>query len=341
MASKGSLWEWAERYAAQVDSYIYNDLVHGDPEYVYKAALHIIQAGGKRVRPLIVLASARMLGGHAAEARALPLAAAVEVFHTFTLIHDDIMDEDEIRRGVPTVHVAYGVPTAILAGDLLHSLSYRAILDAGRLGMSPEAVRDALDALVEAAVRVSRGQGYDMLFEKTGASHHDYLRMIYLKTGALIEASAKLGAIAAGVPPEAREAMGAYGRFVGVAFQIRDDVLGIYGDPRVTGKPRYSDLRRGKKTLLLLYALGKAQGEDKELLERIARGEVSGEEELERAAEIIKRTGALDYAMEKARSYSRSAKAILEDLDAAGIVVDASAKEVLSELADFVVEREK
>lgn len=341
MESKGRIWEWAERYASLVDSYIYDDLVHGDPEYVYKAALHIIQAGGKRIRPLIVLAAARMLGGQAAETRAIPLAAAVEVFHTFTLIHDDIMDEDEIRRGVPTVHVLWGVPTAILAGDLLHSLSYKAILDSSRLGLATEAVKDAIDVLVEAAIRVSRGQGYDMLFEKTSASYHDYLRMIYLKTGALIEASAKLGAIAAGASRETREALGSYGRLIGVAFQIRDDILGVYGDPKVTGKPRYSDLRRGKKTLLLLYALEKAEGDDKELLERIARGEVLEEGELERAAEIIKRTGALDYALGKARAYSNAAKRVLADLERAGLVVDREAMEVLEELADFVVEREK
>ncbi len=342
MAGFEKLREAVERYVPIVDSYITGDLVHGDPEYVYQAALHLIRAGGKRLRPMIVLATARALGGVEAEHRAVPLAAAVEVFHTFTLIHDDIMDRDEFRRGVPTVHVKWGEATAILAGDLLHSLAYRAILDSSRRGLEADDIVEALDALVEAAVRVSRGQAYDMMFEQKLVSHHDYLNMIYLKTGALVEASARLGALAAGAEREIVEAMGTYGRLVGVAFQIRDDVIGVFGDPRVTGKPVYSDLRRGKKTILLLYALSKAEGEDKRLLERVASGSNLSEEDLARAAEAIKATGAVDYAMSLARRYASAALSILDDVvENTGAAVDEWGVEVLRELAVFSVEREK
>jgi len=336
-----TLFEFIGKYIPRVDSYILNDLVSGDPEYVYQAATHLIRAGGKRFRPAVVLLTARMLGGGASESRALPLAAAVEVFHTFTLIHDDIMDEDETRRGVPTVHVKYGVPTAILAGDLLQSLSYKAILEAKRRGLRSPRIVAALDALVEAAIKVSRGQGYDMRFEKELVSYHDYLEMIYLKTGALIEASAKLGAIAAYADREVVEQMGLYGRFVGVAFQIRDDILGVFGDPKVTGKPVYSDLRRGKKTILLLYALDHTSGDERRLLERIASGESVKEEDLEKAASIIRESGALAYAQELAESYVKSALDILDQLEAEDLVEDEDALRALRELALFTVRREK
>jgi len=340
-----------ETYPPLVDSYI-EDIVQGDPEYLYEASLHLVRAGGKRLRPVLVLLTAKFLGGPRAEAVALPFAAAVEIFHTFTLIHDDIMDEDPMRRGVPAVHVKWGVPTAILAGDLLHTLSYKAILAATRYFERGDFVDElseftagklleAVDAFTEASVKISRGQAYDMMFEERGeVSYHDYLKMVYLKTGALFEASAKLGAIAAGENSDVVDLMGLYGRLVGIAFQIKDDILGIFGVPEVTGKPVYNDLRRGKKTLLVLYALEKAQGDAKELLRAVISGERVDEESLKAAAKIIEETGALDYAVNMAHRYSRTAAEVLEKVnEAAG--KDEDAYHALKELAAFAVEREK
>ncbi len=329
------------RYPPLVNSYMYKELVHGDPEYIYKAALHLIRAGGKRVRPVVVLSTARMLGGARSEAIAVPLAAGVEVFHNFTLIHDDIMDQDTMRRGVPTVHVAFGESTAILAGDLLFALSFKSIIHSQKRGLSEEGAVRALDALAEAAIKVSRGQGYDMRFEQEmKVSYHDYLDMIYLKTGALIEASARLGAIAAGAPPDVEATLGDYGAFVGIAFQIRDDILGVFGDPSKTGKPVYNDLRRRKKTILLLYALEHATNNQLKILNKILNERVE-EQDLAKAAEVIRETGALEYALNLAKTYSENAVNIIEDLKQAGMVVDSEAAAALIELAKFVVEREK
>ena len=329
------------KYPPLVDSYMYKELLHGDPEYLYKASLHLLRAGGKRVRPVIVLSVARMLGGLEAEQIALPLAAGVELFHNFTLIHDDIMDKDTMRRGVPTVHVIYGEDTAILAGDLLFALSFKAITQSLGKGLSLEGSSRALEVLSEAAVRVSRGQAYDMRFEREeNVTYHDYLDMIYLKTGALIEASARLGAIAAEADRDTEEALGNYGAFVGVAFQIRDDILGVFGDPEKTGKPVYNDLRRGKKTILLLYALAHSSGEDRRVLEAVAKGK-AGENEVREAARIIEKTGALEYATKLAKTYSDNAVAIIEDLEKTGETVDEEAASALKELARFVVERDK
>ena len=328
-----ALNSFINRYAPLVDSYIL-EKVRGTPEYIYEAAMHLIKAGGKRLRPIIVLTVARALGGITGETRALPLAAAVEVFHNFTLIHDDIMDNDDFRRGVPTVHKIWGVPKAILAGDLLFSISFLLISDAINRGLSRESGFEAFKVLAEASRKVCEGQGYDLKYEETwDVDESDYLKMIYLKTGALIEASAMLGAIAAGGGKDVVSALGEYGRLVGIAFQIRDDILGVFGDPGKTGKPVYNDLRQGKKTLLVLYTINRIA--DRDAFMRLLGS--SNVDDLRKAAEIIRRSGALEYAERLAYSYSQQATSIIHSLN----VVDSTARDALVELARYVVEREK
>jgi len=335
------LMSFRERYASLVYSFIAYDIIERDPEPLGKASLHLFRAGGKMFRPLVVLAAARMLGGPRAEWRSLPLAAAVEIFHTFSLIHDDIMDEDTMRRGVPSVHVEYGIPMAILAGDYLHALSYKAILKAQDRGLPGGYALQALSTLVMAAERVSKGQAYDMLNEKrVDVSFHDYIDTIYLKTAGLIEASAELGAIGALAEPDVRKTLASYGRSVGLAFQIRDDILGVFGDPKLTGKPVGSDLYRSKKTVLLLYAYEKADGKDKEILRDIMEGRVD-ESKVEVAVRIIRETGALSYAENLAKQYSTAAMTVLEDLRKLGIVADEEGYEILAQLAQYAVERVK
>ena len=332
------LEEYRSKYESLVNWFMYSELAVGAPEDLYRAAFHLIKAGGKRFRPMIVLSTARMLGGEQAETRALPLASAVEILHNFTLIHDDIMDNDDFRRGVPTTHKIWGVPFAILAGDLDYALAYKSLLMSKKYGLQQERILRAVEILTEATIKVSQGQAYDMRFEKEqSVDYNDYLEMIYLKTGALIEASAKLGAVAAVDEPSLIEKLGNYGKFVGIAFQIRDDILGIYGDPSKTGKPVYSDLKRSKKTLLLLYAYQHADGRDKEILEKILNRQRLGEEEYGEAADIIKRTGAYEYAQSLANKLAENAVRILNDITA----VDEKAKEALRELAEFSVKREK
>lgn len=328
-----------QKYSRLVDHFLL-DNISGMPEELYQASLHLIKAGGKRVRPALTLLTARMLGGMEAESRALPLAAAVEVAHTFTLIHDDIIDMDDYRRGVPTVHKMWGLDWAILAGDLLHAYAYKFIVHSYKYGLTKAEALDAMEVLTDTGIKVSRGQAYDMLFEKTwDVSVADYLTMVYHKTGAMMEASGKFGAIAARVPGDVVNLMGQYGAFVGVAFQIRDDYLGVFGDPAKTGKPVYNDLRRSKKTLLVLYALSKLDADEKNLLISIlSRGSRASEEELRTAAELIRKTGADLEAERLAKVYSSRAKEILSSLST---IVDDDARKSLIELADFVVEREK
>ena len=329
-----ALAESMREAAKEVDAFI-ESTVRGQPLELYKAAMHLIRAGGKRLRPFITLTVAEMLGGPRARRLALPLAAAVEVFHNFTLIHDDIMDQDEFRRGVPTVHKLWGVPMAILAGDLLFAKSFELIGAALDMGLPEEHTSKAYRVLAEAARRVAEGQALDMEFEsRWDVSVEEYLNMIYLKTGALIEASAMLGAIAASSSDPIIKRVGEFGRLLGIAFQIRDDILGVFGDPSKTGKPVYSDLRRAKKTLLVVYALNSLRGEELELFKDSLGSD--DDEKLRSAADLIRKCGALEYAEGLARSYVNKAKSILAGLSAA----DEAAKGLLLELADFVVERD-
>jgi geranylgeranyl diphosphate synthase type I len=322
-------------YAKMVDDYIFRT-VRGKPEILYKASLHLIKAGGKRLRPFITLTTARMLSGPTGEARALPLAAAVELFHNFTLIHDDIIDKDEFRRGVPTTHVAYGLEWALLAGDLLFAESFKVLEDGLERGLGFEDIGRASIILARTAKKVSEGQALDMSFEKRwDVDVNDYLEMIYLKTGALIEASAMLGGVAALEDDEVVNLLGEYGRLIGIAFQIKDDILGIFGDPAKTKKPVYSDLRQGKKTILVIYAINKLSENEREKLKNVI-GRRASEEEYREVAELIKESGALKYAEELAYSMSRRAIRILDSLD----VVDEESREALKELALFVVERD-
>ncbi|MEM0340903.1 MAG: polyprenyl synthetase family protein [Acidilobaceae archaeon] len=328
-----------QKYSKILDHFLL-DNISGLPEELYRASLHLIRAGGKRLRPAITLLTARMLGGVEAESRAMPLAAAVEVAHTFTLIHDDVIDRDEYRRGVPTVHKLWGIEWAILAGDLLHAYAYRFIVNGYKHGLTKAEAHEAMEILTETGIKVSRGQAYDMLFEKTwNVSVTDYLMMVYHKTGAMMEASGKFGALAARVSRDVVELMGQYGALVGVAFQIRDDYLGVFGDPSKTGKPVYSDLKRAKKTFLVLHALSVLEpSERKLLLDVLSKGYEASESELKTAAELIKKAGADVEAERLAKVYVERAKEILAGLTN---IADEEARKSLEELADYAILREK
>jgi geranylgeranyl diphosphate synthase type I len=240
------------KVASMVDGYIYAT-VKGEPKELYDAALHLIRAGGKRLRPAIVVAVAQALGEPVD--KALPFAASVELVHNFTLIHDDIMDRDEFRRGVPTVHKLWGEPLAITAGDLLFAKAFEALSGALERGVPAERVARAARVLAHATAVIAEGQAMDLMFEeKEEVGLDEYLVMIYKKTGALFEASAVLGGLTATDEEYVIEELANFGRSLGIAFQIRDDILGIVGKEEEIGKPVYSDIREGKKTLPILYA---------------------------------------------------------------------------------------
>ncbi len=324
------LIEYIKMIKPKVDSYI-SKVLEGEPAKLYEAARHLPLKGGKRLRPALLILVARALGGE--EEEAIPAAASVELLHNFTLVHDDIMDRDEMRRGVPTVHVLYGEPLAILAGDLLYAKAYEALLSTQK---APELVKKMTEYLTWAGVTVAEGQAMDMMFEERwDVSEDEYLEMIAKKTGALFGACGAIGALVA-EKPEYAEKMREFGVILGKAFQIKDDILSLVGDEKVTGKPKYNDLREGKRTLLVIRALRSLPPEEAEELKRILSKEEKSLEELEKAASLIMKSKALDYALKVAEELENRAREILSEIE----VVDKEAMDLINELLDFAVKRE-
>ena len=209
---------------------------------------------GKRLRPLLCLMACEAVGG-AAE-RAVPAAAALEILHNFSLVHDDIEDGDETRRHRPTVWKVWGVPQAINAGDAMFALAFAAMQRLPGRDVAPVTTLAALHIFTEMCVALTEGQHLDMSFEQRArVTVDEYLRMIQGKTAALIGASVAIGGLIGGAAPGVDESLRRFGQAIGLAFQIQDDMLGIWGDPAVTGKAAGNDILRRKKSLPLLHAL--------------------------------------------------------------------------------------
>ncbi len=295
----------------------------GEPDGLYRAARHYLAAGGKRLRPVITLLSAEALGYD--YRKAVYAGIAIETIHNFTLIHDDIMDEDEMRRGVKTVHTLYGIPTAILAGDTLYAEAFEIL---AKSDAEPSNVVRAVSRLARVCVEICEGQYMDMSFEeRDDVSESEYIEMVRKKTGVLIGISASIPAILFGESREVEEALWNYGIYSGVGFQIHDDLLDITGKDKI-GKDWGSDIVEGKKTLIIIKAF--EQGVE---LETFGKGRAS-REELERDIRKLVDCGAVDYARSKAREYIELAKSRLDVLD------DNPAKSHLLELADYLIERD-
>ena len=306
-----------------VNSAIEKYLPVKEPEGLYKACRHLINAGGKRLRPVLCLISAEALGKD--WKRILPSAVAIETIHNFTLIHDDIMDRDEMRRGVPTVHKLFGEETAILAGDTLFAEAFQILteceVEAGNI------VR-AVKMLADVCVKICEGQFLDMSFERREfVSESEYIEMVEKKTGVLIACSCSLPAILFGEREEVVDALWNFGKLCGIGFQIHDDVLDLVGKGKI-GKDWGSDLVEGKKTLIVIKAM--EMGVE---IEVFGKGKAS-EEEIAKAVEKLKECGAIDYASKKAREFVERGKEHLK------VLPDSDAKELLMAIADYLVTRE-
>ena len=284
---------------------------------------------GKRIRPLLCLLCCSAAGG--AWEQALPLAAAVELIHNFSLIHDDIQDNSALRRGRPTVWTKWGQAQAINAGDAMFTLAHLAPHRLTALGVAPATALQALAKLDYTCLALTQGQHLDMAFEqRDGISEAEYLSMIEKKTAALIAAAAYLGALVAGAPVERLAHYHAYGWYLGVAFQLQDDLLGIWGDPQVTGKSAASDLEKRKKSLPVVYGLERLP----EFAAAYAQPHDPGRP-VTGLVEMLDELGARPYAEARARAATAQARQAL-----AAACAQEPAGQALTELTDQLLNRQ-
>lgn len=296
------------------------------PRGLYDPIQYIMSLGGKRIRPLLMLMATEAVGSDMK--LALDGAMAVELFHNFTLLHDDIMDDAPLRRGQQTVHEKYSVNTAILSGDAMMILAYQA------LGKYQRA--DVFEIFSKMAIEVCEGQQMDMDFEVRGdVTIPEYIEMIKLKTSVLIGAALQIGALLGGATAKGAQHLYEYGVNIGIAFQIQDDVLDTYGSPKV-GKQKCGDIIQNKKTYLYLKALELSTEADKaELLSLYSHSPADPAAKIEEVLRVYKDANAKGYAEELKLVYKDLA---ISHLMAAGLSV--SATESFKAFANYLLERE-
>ncbi len=328
-----------------VNEHIDTYLPMAEPERLYDASRYLLKAGGKRLRPTIVLLVAEAFtdteplsepydafpspvdDGEPIDV--LAAAVSVEVIQSFTLIHDDIMDADEMRRGSPAVHVAFDEETAILAGDTLYAKAFEIMLQSG--APSDRSI-EALDKLASTCTRICEGQSLDVSFEeRTDVATDEYLDMVDRKTAVLFAASAAIPAILLGADEETVEAMYEYGRVIGQAFQIQDDILDLTVPSDTLGKQRGSDLVENKRTIITLHA--REQGVDVDSLVETDDVDAVSEATIDEAVAELEAAGSIDFAKELANDLVADGKEYLEALP------ENESRRRLEQVADFLVER--
>ncbi len=323
-----------ESTSKKVNSIIDEIIVDGcEPKSLYDASKHLINAGGKRLRPFITLKSCEIVSGY--ENSALPVAVAIELLHNFTLIHDDIMDEDTKRRGVPTTHIAWNTPLAIIAGDLLFAKVYESIIRrTDKKIVSASKMLKILDLLTKAAITICEGQTWDMLYEKRDIiSENEYFTMINGKTAALLESSAKAGAIIGGGTNKMVRCLGNFGKYCGLAFQLVDDILGLISDEKTLGKPIGSDIREGKKTLIIVHFLNHASNEEKAEVLSILGDKTASLSRISKAIKLIDSRNSIEYTKDYAKKLIDEAKNQLK------IFPSSYPKQLLLDLSDYIISR--
>jgi geranylgeranyl diphosphate synthase type II len=299
----------------------------GTPETLYDSCNYFLGIGGKRVRPVMCLMGNELFD--TINPDAWHVATAIELFHNFTLIHDDIMDAAPLRRGMQTVHTKFDNNTALLAGDVMLVVAYDYLNKIRSNYLQP-----VLTLFNKTAREVCEGQQMDMEFEKKeNVFLEEYIKMIELKTSVLLAASLQLGAILGGASEGNRRHLYEFGKNLGIAFQVQDDYLDAFGNPAKFGKDVGGDIRQNKKTFLLIHALQVTNDEQKRELQQLMQN--NHEDKVKRVLEIFKACNIDDWAKELKQQYIEKAFYHLEE-----IAVVSSRKKSLTELANFLVQRE-
>lgn len=287
---------------------------------------HIVAAGGKRLRPLLTVAAARAVAApHGMEAP-VRLAAAVEFIHTATLLHDDIVDASDLRRGKVAAHLIWGAPSSVLVGDFLFARAFELMVETGQMR--------ALGILAKASSVISEGEVLQLTrAHDLGLDQETYLQIISAKTAELFAAAAESGAVGAGADETAVQALRDYGQYLGLAFQLADDALDYGGQSETLGKNTGDDFREGKVTLPLLLAAARTKGHDDGFWERTINKGDRREEDFARARELVVGAGSVAATLDVAWDYADRARAALE------VLPQSEWREALELLADFAVSR--
>lgn len=315
-----------ENERKKINHILSNALNKREPESLYEPGSYILNSGGKRLRPLLVLLSARAVGGK--YQNAYNAAASVEMLHNFTLVHDDIMDNADKRRGRQTLHKKYDHNTAILAGDSLLSIAYEFLLKDCNGN-----AKEVISAFTHGLIEVCEGQSLDTDFElRKNVSLSEYIVMITKKTAAMAEMCCKIGALLGGGTNAQVSALAKYGLNLGIAFQIQDDLLDISADEKEFGKTIGGDLVEGKKTFLFLEALEKAKGVDKQKLLKVIERKGIRKNQVKTYKKIYEKLGVLDDARSEIKSYTQKA---LRSIN----LLDDENKKIFKWLADSLIHR--
>jgi len=301
-----------------------------EPKELYQPIAYLMALGGKRLRPALVLMAADLFGGDIQEA--LAPALAVELFHNFTLMHDDIMDKAPLRRGQPTVHAKWNESVAILSGDVMFVKAYKMMIQ-----VKPEILTDVLEVFNATAIGVCEGQQIDMNFEnRNEVSIEEYLEMIRLKTAVLVGGALKIGALIGSANKTDADLLYQFGENLGIAFQLQDDILDVYGDPIKFGKQVGGDIISNKKTYLLIKALALAKGEELNQLNHwLNISEFSAEEKVNAVKKIYNNLGVKTLSENTMHTYAQKAMDAL-----AKINTPQENKQVLEAFADLLIKRE-
>ena len=322
--------QYLKKMSAELDGPIKSYIGDEEPANLMEASRQYPYAGGKRMRPAMAVACCGAVGGD--RNKAIPLAVAVEYIHNFTLIHDDLMDGDEKRRGMDTIHVGYGMPTAVLAGDALFAKAYQIICE---LDVPADRMRAAMKYVSDAVWDLARGQQMDVNNEGQIVSEEVYIETIKLKTSVLFAAAAAGGAIIGGADDATVKAINEYALELGLGFQMFDDYLGIAGDESKTGKSVGNDIRKGKCTCMVTHAIRSIK--DPKVLEEfkgILGNMDATDEQCARAKQIMQEAGSIDYALGLARQKVDNAIAKISFLP------ESEDKEFMIALANFAINRD-
>lgn len=319
----------AKEILEKINSYLDNLPYTRKPQSLYEPVKYVLSMGGKRIRPSLMLMAYNMFKDDPESI--LPTACAIETYHNYTLLHDDLMDNADMRRGMPTVHVKWDANTAILSGDSMLVLAFQRMMQC-----APDKLKPVLDLFTETSLEIGEGQQYDMDFEsRTDVTEDEYIEMIRLKTSVLLACALKLGAIQADAPAEDADNLYKFGELMGLAFQLQDDYLDVYGDPAVFGKAIGGDILCNKKTYMLINAFNRADdSQRKELMKWVTAEKFDPKEKIAAVTGIYNNVGIKQLAESKIEYYFDQSRKYL-----AAVNVPEERKAVLTEYTDKMMKR--